>query len=58
MPPYRLLAEITWSPAPAMFKMENVTAAEPDAKARAPTPPSSAAMRCSKTSFVGFMMRV
>jgi len=38
---------------PAMFKIENVTAAEPEAKASPPTPPSSAAMRFSKTSLVG-----
>ena len=41
-----------------MLRIEKVTAAEPEAKASAPTPPSSAAMRCSKTSLVGFMMRV
>jgi len=38
--------------------LKNVIAAEPDAKPSAPVPPSSAAMRCSKTSVVGFMMRV
>ena len=58
MPPYRLLALTTWSPAPAMLRMLKVTAAEPELKARAPTPPSSAATRFSKTSLVGFMIRV
>ena len=58
MPPYRLLAETMWSPAPAMLRMLNVTAEEPEAKASAPTPPSSAATRFSNTSVVGFMMRV
>ncbi len=38
--------------------MLNVTAEEPEAKASAPTPPSSAATRFSKTSVVGFMIRV
>ena len=33
-------------------------AAEPVAVARAPAPPSRAAMRCSKTELVGFINRV
>ena len=46
------------SPAPAMFRIALVMAAWPLAWASAPVPPSSAAMRCSSTSVVGFMMRV
>ena len=35
-----------------------MVAAEPEATASAAVPPSSAAMRCSKTSVVGFTIRV
>lgn len=47
------------SPALARFWIAAVSlAACPDANATAAAPPSSAAMRFSKTSVVGFMMRV
>ena len=46
------------SPASAMVEMARNCAAWPDAVASAMTPPSSAATRFSKTSFVGFMRRV
>jgi len=39
-------------------KIVAVSAAWPEAKARAPTPPSRAATRASKTPVVGFMIRV
>ena len=39
-------------------QVEHVRAVEPDATASDPTPPSSRVIRCSKTSCVGFMMRV
>jgi hypothetical protein len=58
VPPYSELADTMLSPASAIVWIEQVTAAWPDASASAPTPPSSAAMRCSSTSVVGFMMRV
>ena len=35
-----------------------VATVTPEAKATAPTPPSRAARRCSRTSWVGFMIRV
>ncbi len=46
------------SPALASVSTVSVSANWPDAVANAPTPPSSAAIRCSNTSVVGFMMRV
>ena len=46
------------SPDRARLRIVAVSAAWPEAKARAPTPPSSAATRASKTPFVGFMIRV
>ncbi len=46
-----------WSPAPAMLSTAYVSAACPEDTSSAPVPPSSAAMRCSTTSFVGFMIR-
>ena len=46
------------SPACARFWIAKAEAAWPEATASAATPPSSAAMRCSSTSVVGFMMRV
>ena len=46
------------SPAWAMLAMARNWAAWPDAVASAATPPSSAATRFSKTSVVGFMIRV
>ena len=45
------------SPAPATFKMEYVIAAEPDATAIPPAPPSSCATRASNTSVVGLPRR-
>jgi len=46
------------SPLFASVSAVSVSANWPDAVASAPMPPSSAAMRCSKTSVVGFIMRV
>ncbi|MNW50172.1 hypothetical protein D3C74_276170 [compost metagenome] len=57
VPPYSVVEETISSPAPAMFKMEKVIAAWPEAVASAPTPPSSAATRFSNTSLVGFIIR-
>ena len=42
----------------SILPTEPVMAAIPEATASAPTPPSSAATRCSSTSLVGFMIRV
>ena len=47
----------TWSPAWASAWIVAVIAAAPEAKASAAVPPSSAAMRFSKTSCVGFIRR-
>ena len=47
-----------WSPAVAMFWIAYVIAADPDAVARAAGAPSSAAIRFSNTSEVGFIRRV
>jgi hypothetical protein len=41
-----------------MASRAKVIAAAPEETASAPVPPSIAAIRCSKTSVVGFMMRV
>ena len=46
------------SPAAARVVIASVSAAWPDAVASPAAPPSSAATRFSKTSVVGFMMRV
>src|SRR3954447_19756929 len=46
------------SPACAMLLTQNIEAAWPEPSASAATPPSSAATRCSRTSLVGFMIRV
>ena len=46
------------SPAPARLRIDSVSAAWPEATARAATPPSSAATRSSNTPLVGFMIRV
>ena len=46
------------SPTRARFCTDNADAACPDATASAAAPPSIAAMRCSSTSAVGFIMRV
>ena len=45
------------SPASATFKIEYVTAAEPDATAIPAAPPSSCATRASNTSVVGLPRR-
>ena len=58
VPPYKLEEETISSPAPAMFRTENVIAACPEDVASAPAPPSSAAIRFSNTSVVGFIIRV
>ncbi len=46
-----------WSPL-ATVSSASVSAACPEDSATAATPPSSAAIRCSKTSWVGLWMRV
>jgi hypothetical protein len=46
------------SPASAMVMIAAVIAAIPEAKPRAPTAPSMSATRFSRTSVVGFIMRV
>ena len=46
------------SPAEATFSIAYVIAAEPDATAIAPAPPSKAATRLSNTSCVGLPKRV
>ncbi len=58
VPPYSDVLETMWSPADASVRMARVSAACPEASATAATPPSSAATRCSKTSWVGLWMRV
>jgi hypothetical protein len=58
VPPYNDAEEMISSPERAMFRSARVSAAWPDATARAPVPPSSCAIRCSKTSVVGFIIRV
>ena len=58
VPPYRLDDETMLSPARARLRIDSVSAAWPEASPSAATPPSSAATRCSKTSVVGFMIRV
>ena len=47
-----------WPPFSARFISARVSAAWPEATASAATPPSREATRCSKASWVGFMMRV
>jgi hypothetical protein len=47
-----------WLPASARLRIASVVADWPLETASAPMPPSSAAMRCSSTSCVGFMIRV
>ena len=44
VPPYKVLAETISSPVPAIFITAQVIAAEPEATAKAPTPPSNAAI--------------
>ena len=48
-------AATMWSPFCARFSIVYEIAAEPDATANAATPPSSAAILCSKISSVGFV---
>ena len=50
-------AEMKWSPALAMFKMESRLAACPLVVHSAPTPPSMAAIFSSTQATVGFEMR-
>ena len=47
----------TWPPAPISVATARCSAAWPEAVAMAPTPPSSAAMRSSRTATVGLEMR-
>jgi hypothetical protein len=58
VPPYRDDALTSSSPAFKIVAIARVSAAWPEATASAPTPPSRAASRFSKTSLVGFMIRV
>ncbi|MNP70280.1 hypothetical protein D3C76_1664970 [compost metagenome] len=58
VPPYKVAEDTISSPDSAIFRMEYVMAADPEAVANAPTPPSRAATRCSNTSVVGFINRV
>jgi hypothetical protein len=51
------LAATISSPACLMFRIVVAVAAEPEATASAPLPPSSAAIQFSRTSLVGSMMR-
>ena len=51
-------AETMWSPALHKVKIACAWAAWPELEASAATPPSRSARRCSRTSVVGFMMRV
>ena len=57
VPPYRNEVETMLSPASQMVAIVRNWADWPDEVARAATPPSSAAIRFSNTSQVGFMMR-
>jgi hypothetical protein len=52
------VVETISSPAAASVVRARVSAAWPEAAASAAAPPSRAATRFSKTSVVGFMMRV
>ena len=56
VPPYRLRALTSSSPAFSMFKMLNAMAAVPEESASAPAPPSSAQSRFSRISLVGFII--
>ena len=47
-----------WLPAPAKVVTASASAAWPLAVAMAPTPPSKAAMRSSKTAVVGLEIRL
>jgi hypothetical protein len=58
VPPYRFDVEMMLSPACASAVIAMNCAAWPDAVARAPMPPSSAAIRFSKTATVGLPMRL
>ena len=58
VPPYRQLLATSSSPAWQRPMMALKVAAMPEAQARAPTPPSTAAMRCSKLETVGLPTRV
>ena len=54
VPPYSEGVDTTLSPTWQMVVMARNCADIPEETATAPTPPSSAATRFSKTSFVGF----
>ena len=56
--PYSWGTETKLSPAPTMLRTDIDTAAEPELTAIAPVPASSAAMRRSRTSTVGLLMRL
>ena len=58
VPPYSRLLVTMWSPALHSAMIAIICAACPLLATKPPTPPSSAEMRCSSTSFVGFMIRV
>jgi hypothetical protein len=57
VPPYSEVELTMESPVSTMLSSAMISAECPDAVARAAVPPSSAAMRCSSTSLVGFMIR-
>ena len=58
VPPYNELVETILSPFDVILRIAAVTAAIPDEKARAPTPPSISETLFSKTSVVGFIILV
>ena len=58
VPPYSARLEMMWSPASQTVRIASSWADIPEAQARPPRPPSSAAMRSSKAALVGLPMRV
>src|SRR5674476_961755 len=58
VPPYNVETETMLSPVRARLRTAYVIDAAPDEVASAPTPPSRAATRSSRTDVVGFMSRV
>jgi hypothetical protein len=57
VPPYSEVELTMLSPEPARLSSARFSAACPDETASAAEPPCRPAMRCSRTSLVGFMMR-
>ena len=58
VPPYKFEEATISSPVSTMFNNARCIAACPEAVAKAPTPPSRAVMRSSKTFCVGFIILV